>query len=739
MRTVHLIFNAHLDPVWLWPWTAGVDECLNTCYTMCNTLDRHPDIIFTRGEAWVYEQVRRHDPALFKRIVKHIKAGRWSVVGGWWIQPDCNLPGEANLHQQIALGKAWFKRHLGLFPRIGYNVDSFGHTAALPDIMQAHGQDSYVFMRPMAHETTLPSRVFRWRGRPGGKEVTTFRIAHGYCTIFPPTFDHIEGALRDLPNGVDHTMCFLGVGDHGGGPNEAIIAWCRENMHAMPGVKFEFSSPERYFKAIAPVRRKLPLVTGELQMHAIGCYTAHRPVKLGVRRAENLLAQTERAVVAAKPAERQAAAPTMADAWASLCFNSFHDTLGGSCTPSAAKAADDQLAGVKASAETLLSETFRRRVHALPPDPRQRMVFANYTAEKFADFVEHEPWLEWTHWKPDWCLLDERGRLVPHQIIEPETLMPDTMRVLFPLSLAAGAMSAVRIARNTSGKSAALKGAAPDFTLTLKADGSGMLSRPQADGDAAPSPRSSDQPRPGRRGSSVVQCALPELRLIEDKSDTWSHGIDRFAGPQVDQAHWGEPVLVESGPIRHLWRVDGRIGESRACADWRRYRGQDFYELRLRVNWHEHHRLLRLSWAPGAAINAREDGISGGGLLRASDGRELPLRDRSLLKLADGRRAGVVAPEVFAVSGDEKEVHLTLLRSCPFAHHDPKILPEKLEHYAWVDQGEHVFCLRFFPAGKISARELDRHALHLQQKPLAADLTRGMPYRPFKDQADWPA
>ena len=70
MRTVHLIFNAHLDPVWLWPWTAGVDECLNTCYTMCNTLDRHPDIIFTRGEAWVYEQVRRHDPALFKRIVK---------------------------------------------------------------------------------------------------------------------------------------------------------------------------------------------------------------------------------------------------------------------------------------------------------------------------------------------------------------------------------------------------------------------------------------------------------------------------------------------------------------------------------------------------------------------------------------------------------------------------------------------------------------------------------------------
>jgi len=715
MRTVHIVFNAHLDPVWLWPWTAGVDECLNTCHTMCNTLDRHPDIIFTRGEAWVYEQVRRHDPALFRRIVKHIRAGRWSVVGGWWIQPDCNLPGLENMHRQIELGKAWFQKHLGLFPRIGYNVDSFGHTAALPDVMAAHGQHSYVFMRPMAHERELPARMFRWRGRPGGKIINTFRIPHGYCTVTPPTLRHIEGSLEALPKGVTHTMSFLGVGDHGGGPNEPIIQWVRDHQHAIPGVRLVFSSPEKFFKALAPQIKHLPLVTGELQMHAIGCYTNHRPVKLGVRRAENHLAQAREALAMAKPAERRAAAPVLQAAWENLCFNSFHDTLGGSCTPSAAKAADDQLAGAKAAAETMLSETFRRRVHALPPDRRQRMVFANYTAQKFSDFVEHEPWLEWTHWKPDWCLIDERNRLVPHQIIEPETLMPDTMRVLFPLEIAPGEIRTVRIARNLTGKTAALKGAAPDFTPTVAADGRGTLRTP---------------------AGSV--CPLPELRLIEEKSDTWSHNIDRFAGPQLDHAHWDKPELVEPGPFRQLWRMTGRIGASRLCADWRRYRGQNFYELRLRVTWHEHHRLLRLSWTPGATITAREDGIPGGGLVRAGDGRELPLRDRSLLRLADGTRAGVVAPEVFALSGDEREIHLTLLRSCPFAHHDPKILPEKLEHYAWQDQGEHTFTLRYFPAGKVTAKELDRHALHLQQKPVTADLTRGMSHRPFKEDAHWP-
>ncbi len=601
----------------------------------------------------------------------------------------------------------------------GYNVDSFGHTAALPDILAAHGQPNYVFMRPMAHETKLPANVFRWRGHPGGKIVNAFRISYGYATIFPPNLEWVESSLKPLPAGVNHTMCFLGVGDHGGGPNEHMIEWVRANKDAIPGARMEFSSPERFFRALQPELKHLPLVTGELQMHAIGCYTGHRPVKLGVRRAENMLALAQRALAQAAPADRRAAQAVLDASWRSLCFNSFHDTLGGSCTPSAARAADDQLAAAKAAAETVLSETFRKKAHALSADKRQRIVLANYSGEKFSDFIEHEPWLEWTHWKPDWCLLNERNQLVPHQIIEPETLMPDTMRILFPATIEAGKFHTVRIARNASGKTPVLKGAKPDFTLVTSPDGRGSL-----------------QPAAG------AACPLPELKLIEEKSDTWSHGLDRFAGPQLDHAHWSSPVQVENGPVRSTWRIDGTIGSSRICADWRRYLGQDFYELRLRVTWHEHHKLLRLSWSvsEGAPIaSSREDGISGGGLPRASDGRELPLRDRSLLLLENGTRAGLVAPEIFAISGDASAVHLTLLRSCPFAHHDPKILPDKLEHYAWQDQGEHTFFFRYFPSGKVTARELDRHALLLQQRPVVADLTRGMPYRPYKDDPAWPS
>ncbi|RYG33677.1 hypothetical protein EON81_17575, partial [bacterium] len=77
MKTIHVLFSAHIDPVWLWPWQSGLGEIFATCRSACDRLDAHPDIFFTRGESWVYEQIERLDPRLFARIKAHIEAGRW--------------------------------------------------------------------------------------------------------------------------------------------------------------------------------------------------------------------------------------------------------------------------------------------------------------------------------------------------------------------------------------------------------------------------------------------------------------------------------------------------------------------------------------------------------------------------------------------------------------------------------------------------------------------------------------
>ncbi len=196
MITVHMIGNAHLDPVWLWRWPAGVGEALATCRTACELLDDEPDVVFTRSDAWLYERVEALDPDLFTRIKAHVAAGRWAVVGGWYIQPDCNLPLAASFRKHMEIGRRHAREKLGVDVTVGYNVDSFGHTAALPRLLRDGGYDSYVMMRPMAHERTLPAALFRW-STPGdrGPGIVTWRLPLAYCTSADDLTKQVEAAV----------------------------------------------------------------------------------------------------------------------------------------------------------------------------------------------------------------------------------------------------------------------------------------------------------------------------------------------------------------------------------------------------------------------------------------------------------------------------------------------------------------------------------------------------------------
>jgi alpha-mannosidase len=62
--TVHLICNAHLDPVWQWRWEEGCAEALSTFATAVEVLKAHPTLIFNHNEAVLY-QWRKSTPRRF--------------------------------------------------------------------------------------------------------------------------------------------------------------------------------------------------------------------------------------------------------------------------------------------------------------------------------------------------------------------------------------------------------------------------------------------------------------------------------------------------------------------------------------------------------------------------------------------------------------------------------------------------------------------------------------------------
>lgn len=699
--TIHAIFSAHLDPIWMWPWTSGLDEAVATARSACDRLDAHPDIFYTQGEAWTLDMVRRVDPELFGRIRRHVEAGRWEVANGWWCQPDCNFPTEEGLRRQIGTGLAWVRRHLAVQPRCGFNPDSFGHCAKLPDILRDFGQDRYVFMRPMPPEMRLPKRLFTWRSRPGGPAVTTFRIADSYSNGMDVNISTwpIQNALRELPPGCRHTLSFFGVGNHGGGPTERLVAWVRENADSIPGARIEFSTLGRFFDAVERDATPLPEVHGELQFHAIGCYSVVRSVKSALRRAEHALARAE---TVAQEEER----PRLEQAWQAVASHQFHDTLGGSSVPDAYRFAEDQLGGAAATAEEILAYGIRRNLVRLPADSLPRLVLANPGAHVLEDWTEATFYME-GEWLRPWRLLDEAGKEVPFQRVPSgagvyEGWFWGLRRVLVRTRIPAGGTVILR-----PDLSQPPTAPAPEVEVSDR----GIANAALAVGFGPWYPCLTD------RGSS--RDVPLRLQIIGDPTDTWSHRVDRYAEAPLAEAQWQPPVVQDRGGLMASMVQNGTIGSSRLKAEWRVYAGEPWAELLLDVHWCEQHRILKLVVPAGGAAT-RVDGTPGMALERVNEGREVPVHDWT-------RLAGlaVVSPDVFAMDATPERARLTLLRSPLMAHHDPE---GPFARSVVADQGPHRFRFRFW-LGETPVERLAAAALSLNRPALVAEWTAGMPAR----------
>ena len=118
-RVLHLIGNAHIDPVWMWRVEEGRQEVIDTCRAALERIEDTPGFIFCRSSAAVFEWLRDYEPELLLRIAEQVAAGRWALVGGWWVQPDCNLPCGESLVRQALYGKRLFEELFGVEVRTG--------------------------------------------------------------------------------------------------------------------------------------------------------------------------------------------------------------------------------------------------------------------------------------------------------------------------------------------------------------------------------------------------------------------------------------------------------------------------------------------------------------------------------------------------------------------------------------------------------------------------------------------
>ena len=293
-KRLHLICNAHLDPVWQWEWEEGAAEALSTFRIAADFCEEYDSFVFCHNEALLYEWIEEYDKPLFEHIRALVKKGKWHIMGGWHLQPDCNMPSGEGFVRQILSGRKYFMEKFGVAPTVAVNLDPFGHSRGLVQILTKSGYDGYLFMRPGDGDRfiKLPANEFKWIGYDDS-EVTAVRIHGGYNSGKGKAAEKIRAYANACAEG-DFFLCLWGIGNHGGGPSkkdlddiEVLTAEMAKNDTTLIQ-----STPELYIKEVNE-RRTLPTYDKGLNPWSPGCYTSQVRIKQRYRSAENTFFMTE--------------------------------------------------------------------------------------------------------------------------------------------------------------------------------------------------------------------------------------------------------------------------------------------------------------------------------------------------------------------------------------------------------------------------------------------------------------
>jgi alpha-mannosidase len=256
-KRIHLIANAHLDPVWLWRWEEGCTEALSTFQTAVDLMKEYGEFQFNHNEAILYEWVKENNPELFEKIKENVKNNRWEIMGGWYLQPDCNMPTGESMVRNIMLGRKFFKENFNAYPSTAINFDSFGHSMGLIQILNQAGYDNYLVYRPGQNNYDFKDADFVWEGFAGSK-VTVHRSDEGYNSIWGEAANQLSKFLGERKD-QEVSLFLWGVGDHGGGPTREDLDRLRE-LSQYSEYEIIHSNPRAYFEELRKTGKKLKRV-----------------------------------------------------------------------------------------------------------------------------------------------------------------------------------------------------------------------------------------------------------------------------------------------------------------------------------------------------------------------------------------------------------------------------------------------------------------------------------------------
>ncbi len=708
MSKLYLIGNSHIDPVWLWRWQDGVSEILATFRSALDRMKDFPDFKYTSACASYYQLVEKIDPEMFAEIQMRVKEGRWCVVGGWFIQPDCNIPDGESLARHSLISQKYFNEKFGVTARVGYNVDSFGHNAAIPKILRASGMKAYAFARPSCDEQNSNKYLFNWES-DDGSTVTAYRIPASYGC------ENIEKVMmaKEIIDAQNHSsMLFYGVGNHGGGPTIELIDQIKENIP--DGI---FSTPNEFFDDLE--KKDISTHKGELQHHARGCYSAMSYVKKANRQCEqNLLATEKLCSMSSVLTGYKYPRKKLQKAWKNLLFNQFHDVLGGCSIKSAY---DD--------ASYLYGETMSVT--------EQEMFYAMQSIVLKIDTLGNEELptqlnknkKTWEHevlgipvvifnphtWGVKACVYaneratkvtDADGNEIPFQFVRGEhTNRDDRYYTAFiaelpPLGYATYRLFTKKESEGYTPTSLSIsERRLENSKITVEFDSSTGDIRALFDKEL---------------GKYIINSPCKAVLLDETDCDTWAHNQTSL-GETVATFGSASFEMIEKGPVRATLRTTVKHGSSTIIRDFSIIEGDNRVTVKAKIDFHEKHRALKFTF-PMTEDRVRAK-IPYGTIERETYTGEEPCGSFIV-----NRNLAIANDSKYGYDTEAGELRLTVLRGAVYADH----YGVRENDCDYMDQGISEFSYSLFAHTSISNTEKKASELNFAPRLVMAGFHHGV-------------
>ncbi len=333
VASLGILGHSHMDTAWLWEIDETIKKCARTFANQINMMDQFPDYHFMQSSAAHLKFIETYYPNLFEKIKEKVAAGQYEPNGGVFIECDCNITGGEYLIRHFLWGQRYTKEKFNYLSNSFFLPDTFGYSAAIPQILKGVGIDYFLTTKMGWNDTnTFPYVTYKWQGLDGTQVFAHHNITHNY-----PTPKKVVEMIENIPQKSvsNERLLTYGFGDGGGGPEDssAEIALRLSDVEGCPKL---YDTTLGEFMVNLEKNTAYPNVhSGELylELHR-GTLTNQHTIKRNNRLAEIAIHNAEymaslKGLVNGEPAKSDEISPLVE----TLLINQFHDILPGTSLP----------------------------------------------------------------------------------------------------------------------------------------------------------------------------------------------------------------------------------------------------------------------------------------------------------------------------------------------------------------------------------------------------------------------